>query len=148
MPESAGGVLRLLAFDFGMRRIGVAFGQNLGGVIRPLPVLAARDGAPDWGEVTALLEQWYPHRLLVGLPCHADGRPHPVARGARRFGNRLHGRFGLPVEWVNEQLSSLEAQRRLEQLPDRRRQAKIALDSMAAGVILETWLHQQQYDGV
>ena len=144
MPEAAGEALRLLAFDFGMKRIGVAFGQTLGGVIRPLPVLAAQDGAPDWREVAALLAHWRPQRLLVGLPCHADGRPHAITRAARRFGNRLHGRFGLPVEWVDEQLSSLEAQQRLEQLPSGRRQAKIALDSMAAGVILETWLHQQQ----
>ncbi len=145
MPDSADSPasVRVLAFDFGMKRIGVAFGQTLGATVRPLAPLPAQDGAPRWEQVRALLEEWRPQRLLVGLPCHADGNEHPITRAARRFGNRLHGRFGLPVEWVDERLSSVMAEQRLAQLPSARQRDKIGLDSMAAGLIVETWLAQQ-----
>ena len=91
--------------------------------------------------MTALLAEWQPAGLVVGLPVNADGTPHEVTHAARRFMNRLHGRYGLPVYPVDERLSSAEATARLRASGGGRRPA---LDSVAAQVILETWLAQQR----
>ncbi|MDH5300889.1 MAG: Holliday junction resolvase RuvX [Gammaproteobacteria bacterium] len=135
---------RVLGFDYGRLRIGVAVGQTLTASASPLCVLKARDGQPVWDEVEALLKQWQPDALIVGKPMHMDGNPHEVTVAATKFGNRLHGRYGLPVFMVDERLSSVEAEEQLRDLSDRKRSGKIELDSMAAKVIVETWLAQQQ----
>ncbi|MEN9727729.1 MAG: hypothetical protein RL434_2095 [Pseudomonadota bacterium] len=123
----------VLGFDYGERRIGVAVGQTLTRTANPLRVLPAHAGQPDWAEVQRLIETWRPTRLVVGLPSTADGAPHPVAEAIKRFGRRLHGRFGLGVEYVDERLSSHEAAALCGNDPAQ-------LDAVAAGLILETWL--------
>lgn len=122
----------VLGFDYGDRRIGVAVGQTVSRTASPLKTLPAKSGQPDWALVAKLVAEWKPDRAVVGLPAMADGAPHPVAEAARRFARRLHGRFGLPIVYVDERLSSHAA-------AERTRDTEV-LDAMAACVILETWL--------
>ncbi|MGD9386910.1 MAG: Holliday junction resolvase RuvX [Gammaproteobacteria bacterium] len=135
----------LLAFDYGRRRIGVAVGNTLTGRARPLETVAATDAGPDWERVAALLAEWNPGRLVVGVPYNdaGPGDGDDIAAEAQRFARRLHGRFGLPVQTVDERLSSAEAYAALtaERRAGRRgRIAKQDIDSAAAAVILQDWL--------
>lgn len=129
----------LLGFDFGIKRIGVAVGQELTASARALETLTSPDGGPDWKGISRLIEAWQPDALVVGLPFNLDGSEHEVTRLARRFGNRLKGRYNLPVFTVDERLSSVEAER---ELSSRGRYDKAEVDREAARIILESWLTQ------
>lgn len=124
----------VLAFDYGLRRIGVAIGNPLTGSTRPLAPLAARDGVPDWEQVRRLFVEWSPARVLVGLPLNMDGTASAMSERAARFMRRLQGRFATPCELVDERLSTFEARGRL-----RGGDGHAALDSVAACIILEDW---------
>lgn len=141
MPEPVSGTW--LAFDHGGRRIGVAVGEALTGSGRALTALSARDGQPDWDEIGRLLAEWQPQGAVVGLPLHADGSDSHSTRAARKFAQRLHGRYGLRVEMADERLSSHEAAARLSERGGRAARRPGALDSEAARVILETWFSLQ-----
>lgn len=132
---------RILAFDFGTHRIGVAFGQELTATAKPLPILPARDGIPDWQQIEALIKEWQPDAFVVGLPVNMDGSAGPITPRARKFGNRLHGRFHKPIFSMDERLSSFEAKQKLEHAGNKN---SIGLDSMAATLILESWFREQQ----
>lgn len=138
MPELP---VTVLGFDFGTKRIGVAVGNALTGTATPLRVLPARDGVPDWGHIVALCTEWQPARLLVGLPLNMDGSESELSARARRFGKRLNGRTGLPVEMVDERLTSFAARGELQDAGNRR--GKPALDALAASLIIESWLDRQ-----
>lgn len=138
---SGGGTL--LAFDYGRRRIGVAVGNTLTRQALALITLDADDSGPDWPRIAALLEEWRPAQLVVGVPYNAGASGETIAAEAQRFARRLAGRFGLPVEVVDEQLSSAEAHARLKAERRAGRRGRIAnkdIDSAAAAVILQDWL--------
>ncbi|MGO1430698.1 MAG: Holliday junction resolvase RuvX, partial [Halomonas sp.] len=99
----------ILAFDYGTRRIGVAVGNELLHSARELTPLTARDGIPDWKVVSQLLTEWQPDLLVVGLPLNMDGSESAMSIRARKFGNRLHGRYGKPCEMVDERGTTREA---------------------------------------
>jgi putative Holliday junction resolvase len=99
----------LLAFDFGTRRIGVASGNSLTRTATPRATLAAGDNGALFAAIAALLAEWQPAALVVGVPCHPDGAAHDNTRRAQRFARQLHGRFGLPVHEVDERYSTTEA---------------------------------------
>ncbi|NMT62597.1 Holliday junction resolvase RuvX [Marinobacter orientalis] len=141
MPES--GNRRIMAFDFGTRRIGVASGQELLGTGRPLAMLPARDGVPDWDQIGSLLEEWKPDRVLVGLPLNMDDTENDMCARARKFGKRLHGRFHVEVEMVDERLTSFEARGDVMAAGGSRDFGRDGIDDRAAVLILETWFHQQ-----
>jgi putative Holliday junction resolvase len=132
-----------LGFDFGLRRLGAAIGQVLTGTARPLETLRCQSGEPDWQEISRLVQEWQPTGLVVGVPRHADGTDNAITAGALRFARRLEGRYGLPVYPIDEHLSSHAAQAWLTE-SGRRATKKNgpAVDSIAAGVILETWFAQ------
>lgn len=136
------GQRQVLAFDFGTRRMGVAFGQELLASARPVAMLAARDGIPDWSEIARLLAEWQPDHLVVGLPLNMDGTENDMCARARKFGQRLHGRFHLPVSMVDERLSSYEAKGRVLREQGGRDFGEQGVDDLAAVLILETWYHQ------
>jgi putative holliday junction resolvase len=96
----------VLGFDFGVKRIGVAIGNTMIRQAQPLQVIAAVDNATRFDAIGALIAQWTPSRIVVGLPRHPDGAPHEMTARCQRFANQLHGRFGLPVELVDERYSS------------------------------------------
>jgi len=132
----------LLGFDYGLQRIGVAVGQDLTGTANALVTLKASDGKPDWEAISRLIQQWQPDAVVVGLPVNMDGSHHELTTRAQRFGNQLQGRYNLRAYFVDERLSSLEAERLLKSR-SRKIQAE-DIDKLAAKVILETWLAQQQ----
>ncbi|MEZ5490112.1 MAG: Holliday junction resolvase RuvX [Gammaproteobacteria bacterium] len=131
-PASIPAEITALGFDFGTRRIGVAYGQSISGTARPLAILPARDGIPDWQQIQQLMNTWQPDLLVVGLPYNMDGSDSDLLLRATKFGNRLHGRFHLPCYGIDERLSSKAA----EELAGSRGEP---LDSIAAQLILESW---------
>ncbi|MEQ8515956.1 MAG: Holliday junction resolvase RuvX [Chromatocurvus sp.] len=131
-----------MAFDFGLRQIGVAVGNCTLFTTQPLVVLRAREGQPQWDSVASLLAEWQPDLLLVGDPLNMDGSASDMAGRARRFARRLHGRFGLPVEMADERLTSFavkQEQRERGHRGDYRRQP---VDSLAAELILQGWMER------
>lgn len=137
------GARTILGFDFGMKNIGIAVGQELTGTANTLTAIKARDGIPDWDQIASLLREWQPALLVVGLPLNMDGTEQEMTAAARRFGNRLHGRFGMPVEWQDERLTTYEA---LDQLGIRSKmdsRQRSDVDQLSAQLILQSWLNQQ-----
>lgn len=132
-----------MAFDFGLRQIGVATGNTLLGTTRPLPILRARDGVPNWDELKALVEEWQPDLLIVGEPINMDGSPSELSGRAHKFSRRLQGRLGLPVKMVDERLSSFEAKQISHERGHRGDYRRDPVDSLAAELILKTWLNGQ-----
>ena len=126
-----------MAFDFGTRRIGVAVGNTLTQLGQPLKVIAEASSDTSFKIIQGLLREWQPNRLVVGLPCHPDGTEHEMSAKARRFGSQLHGRFGLPVDWVDERYTSAV----LEGNPDMRDN----LDSQSAALILEQYFLEKNW---
>jgi putative holliday junction resolvase len=125
----------VLSFDFGTRRIGVAVGQNVTRTARALDTVKVRNGRPDWDALAAIIERWAPDRLILGKPATDDGSEHPLAPPIDRFARRLEGRFGIPVSFVDETLSSYVAERDAESLAS-------GVDAVAARVILESWFSE------
>ncbi len=120
-----------LAFDFGLRRIGVAHGSRLLQQGTPLCVIDAPDNAARFAAIDKLLREWQPDACVVGLPRHPDGTEHDMTRRARRFANQLHGRFGRPVWLVDERYSSAVLNGKRGQV----------LDAASAALILQQfWL--------
>ena len=133
----------LLAFDYGSRRIGVAVGQTTTGTASPAGVIPVA-GTPDWAAIERCVREWSPARLLVGLPYNMDGTETLLTGTCRGFGKELSRRFGLPVEFVDERLTSAAAQADLRDArrsgARTRRVTREDIDANAARVILETWL--------
>ena len=126
----------LLGFDFGERRIGVAVGQGVTRTATALCTLEAHDHGPDWAGITALVEEWQPAALVVGLPRHADGTDSTITRAVRAFAQQLEGRYRLPVHLMDERLSSQAA----ASLQPASQHGKAGLDAQAARIILQDWL--------
>ncbi len=129
----------LLGFDFGTKSIGVAIGQQLTGTARALPALKAQDGTPDWNLIAKLLKEWQPDFVVVGLPLNMDGTEQPLTERARKFANRIHGRFGVRVELQDERLSTVAARADLFERGGYRALQKGQVDSQSAVIILEDW---------
>ena len=132
----------VLGFDFGTKRIGVAVGSLETRLAHPLVTLGQTDNSSRFAAIERLLSEWRPAALVVGVPSHADGARHPVAQLARRFGHRLEGRFGIPVRFVDEQLTTHAARAALRAAGTRRDRTRAVLDAVAAQRILQDWLDQ------
>ena len=145
MPEQAA-ARTVLAFDFGLQRIGVAVGEPEVGSAHPLPVLSALTQPGRMTAIERLVKEWKPGLLVVGRPLGEDGAPHEMTRRAEKFARQLNGRFRLPVKLVDERYSSVEAESRVRAAYGARKAATLArgkaLDSQAAQLILE-----QYFDG-
>ena len=153
-----------LGFDFGTSRIGIAYGLlpgaagvDLCGSARALCVLKAAAGVPDWTRIAALIHEWQPDCMVVGLPYNIDGSDGELLPRVLKFGHRLHGRFNLPVYGMDERLSSRAAMDELADLaetlgksgkrnrsrkPGKTRKPGQAIDDVAAKLILETWFRE------
>jgi putative Holliday junction resolvase len=132
----------VLAFDFGAKRIGVAVGDLAIGIAHPLERIAFEDNRRRFEAIANLLREWQPVRLVVGVPSAADD--HPVARQVRRFAQRLRSRFLLPVDLVDEHLTSWETSRELSRAGVRATDQKRDIDRLAACVILESWFEARR----
>ncbi len=135
----------ILAFDYGTNNIGMACSQTAGSASE-LPALKARDGIPNWQELQKILEQWQPQLCVVGLPLNMDDSDNPITVRARKFANRLHGRFGIKVELMDERLSTREAKAEAMDRGHRGNFQQAPIDSIAARLILESWLSQNPTD--
>jgi putative Holliday junction resolvase len=133
----------VLGFDFGLKQIGVSVGQTVTGSARPLTLLKANDGKPQWPQIEKLIGEWQPMLLVVGLPLNMDGTESSMSARARKFANRLHGRYGLKVELHDERLSSQAVRSGLADGGSQggsRRIAHNKIDALAAAVVLQSWL--------
>jgi len=129
----------VLAFDFGTRRIGVAVGNELLKSARELTPLPARDGIPDWDQLARLIKEWQPDLFVVGLPLNMDGSESAMSTRARKFGNRLHGRYGKPCQMVDERGTTREAKQIAHAAGHRGNYREDSVDGIAAVLILEGW---------
>ena len=123
----------ILAFDFGLKHIGVAVGQSITRTASPLTTLRASNGKPDWREVRELVEQWRAQLLLVGLPLNMDDTESDMSERARAFAEQLATRLEVEVALVDERLSSFEASRLSE----------VDNHAIAASLIAESYLNSQ-----
>lgn len=121
-----------IGLDWGEKKIGLAVGQSLTGTARGLAVIRAKQGVPDWHEFKKWLAKYQPEGLVLGLPLLLDGKEQPLTERVRAFAELLITQVALPLYWVEEQLSSAEAEERCDN--------PAMLDAEAAAVILETWL--------
>ena len=133
----------ILAFDYGLKSIGVAVGQRLTGTASTLKALKAVDGTPDWNQIEALLKEWQPELVVVGLPLNMDGTEQPFTARVHKFINRLHGRFGVKVQAHDERLTTVESRAELFSQGGFKKLSKDGVDCFSAKLILESWFEQQ-----
>lgn len=140
----------VLAFDFGEKRIGVAVGEWELCQAHPLTTIVGEANRERFAAIAALIEEWRPSSLVVGLPLATDGSEHAMSARCMRFANQLRGRFALPVEQVDERYSSVEAEERLRQPGSRSHRgarrgqdAKAQIDALAAQIILQSYFDGQ-----
>jgi len=132
----------LLAFDFGIKRIGVAVGNSIAHTTRPLITLHGEQNEIRFAAIAALINEWQPAALVVGLPCNDDGTPHEMTRLCRRFANRLKGRFNLPTILVDERYTSASASTHLTEMGVRGIRQKPMIDQVAAQYILQAYFDE------
>lgn len=137
----------LLAFDFGTQRIGVAVGNTFAASSQPLTTISEEKNDIRFATIAALVKEWQPCALLVGLPSNDDGTPHQLTALCRRFANRLHGRFNLPTILVDERYTSLIASSQMNKEGIRGREQKSLIDQYAAQQILQAY-HDEPTAGV
>lgn len=134
----------VLAFDYGTKSIGVAVGQEITYSATPLTAVKAKDGIPNWDDIAKLLKEWQPDLVIVGLPLDLDGGElESITPRAKKFANRMNGRFGCKVELHDERLSTVEAKAELFQQGGYKALTKGNIDSQSAVVILESWFERQ-----
>ena len=132
----------VLAFDFGEKRIGVAVGEWPLAQAHPLTTIRSAVNAERFAAIEKLLAEWRPVSLVVGLPVALDGTPHAMTARSTRFANQLRGRFGLPVDYAEERLSSVEAEERLREGGHNSRSAREHIDAYAAQIILQCFFER------
>ena len=132
----------LLAFDFGTKRIGVAVGNSISATAQPLTTLHGEQNELRFAAIAALISEWQPAALVVGLPCNDDGTPHEMTRLCRRFAQRLKGRFDLPTILVDERYTSAAASSQLTEMGIRGIKQKPLLDQFAAQQILQAYFDE------
>lgn len=140
MPDPRASKQALLGFDYGEARLGVAVGYTATGMTHPLVTLKVKNDQPDWQQVEKLINEWNPASLIVGLPLNMDGSANEMTAKARKFGNRLNGRYNLPVHMVDERLTTRIAADALAETDLGPRKHKTVIDQLAAQQILQTYL--------
>lgn len=132
----------ILAFDFGIQRIGVAVGNSITVTAQALTTLHGAQNEQRYAAIAALVREWQPAALVVGLPSYPDGAPHELTRLCRRFAQRLKGRFGLPVLLVDERYTSVAASSHLSEMGIHGIKQKPLLDQVAAQQILQAYFNE------
>ncbi len=135
-PDITGTVL---AFDFGEKRIGVAVGETILKTAHAHTTIHSETNEIRFAEIKKLIDDWRPSLLIVGLPTYLDGQPHQLTQLAKKFAQRLEGRFNLPVIMIDERLSSAEASQQLSESGIKAREQKSIIDAVAAQVILQSY---------
>lgn len=134
----------IIAFDFGTKSIGVAVGQEITATATPLKAIKAKDGIPNWDTIEKLLNEWLPELIIVGLPLDLEGKDlEKITPKAKKFANRIHGRFGYLVILHDERLSTVAAREELFYHGGYKALTKGNIDSQSAVIILESWFESQ-----
>ncbi|WP_196160620.1 Holliday junction resolvase RuvX [Reinekea sp. G2M2-21] len=133
-----------LGFDWGLGWIGVASGQTETFTASKLKPIRARDGIPNWADIDSLVKEWQPAGFVVGIPYNMDGSESQMTVRAHKFRKRLHGRYGLPAEPADERLTTREAFHHLGDGMSMNKAKKADIDSIAAQIILQSWLNELQ----
>ncbi|RLJ18541.1 Holliday junction resolvase RuvX [bacterium endosymbiont of Escarpia laminata] len=131
-------ISRVLGFDYGTRKIGVAVGQTITATATALETLLPVKNKPDWQRISQLIDEWKPDALIVGLPLDVDDTETDATAPAKRFSRQLEGRYRLPVVMTDERFTSFEARDRLGHKVKRIEE----YDAVAAKLIIETWLSE------
>ena len=139
MPEQP---QRMMGFDFGTKKIGVAIGQQITRQANALTVVFSRHGEPDWQAIEKLITHWQPETLIVGRPLNMDGTTQLLTQLAEKFAGKLHKRYHLPVVMVDERLSTIAARANIFAEGGYRALQQKKTDAVAAQIILQDWLDQ------
>lgn len=134
---------KILGFDFGLKNIGIAYGQALTNIATPLTTIKANNGIPNWNEIKNIIDEWQPNVLIVGIPLNMDGTEQDTTVLARKFAISLKNTFNLPVIEVDERLTTWEAKKELK-IPykdavSKKEQHKV--NAKAAAILIEQWLN-------
>ena len=129
----------ILAFDFGTQKMGIAVGSSLIESAMPLALFPMKDGIPNWDAIEKCLKDWKPDVIVVGLPLNMDGTEQDLTLRAKKFANRLNGRFGIKVELQDERLTTVSARDEIFQRGGYRALNKGKVDGISACLILESW---------
>ncbi|HIW07758.1 MAG TPA: Holliday junction resolvase RuvX [Candidatus Ignatzschineria merdigallinarum] len=129
----------VLGFDFGTKNLGIAVGNLLTETAQPITILKVTNNQPQWDEIQKLIREWQPDAFIVGMPYTQDGTETEHLKIIRKFMNRLHGRFGLPVYEIDESHSSALSEQFIK--PSQKKK-KGVLDAISAAIIVERWLTQ------
>jgi len=132
--------MNIIAFDYGTKKIGVASGNSLTGRGSALTSLKAKDGIPNWDQIESILGEWKPDIVVIGLPLNMDGSESDLSKRARKFANRIHGRFGVKVDLQDERLTSNEAKSIAREQGHRGNFEERPIDELAAVLIAESYL--------
>lgn len=134
--------MRVLGFDYGKRKIGIASGQTITKTAQPLVVISHTETL--WKTIAEHIEQWRPDLLLVGLPLNMDGSPGDMSREAEGFAEMLKQKFNTPVVLRDERLSTRAARWHLDATsPSSNKSRKAPVDALAAAILVESWLNEQ-----
>ena len=144
MPDSGENNGSLLGFDFGEGQLGIAVGYLETGMTHPLTTLKVKHDQPNWDEVQALINEWKPYCLVVGFPVDMDGSEIEMTKKAIKFGNRLNGRYNLPVHMVDERLTTRIASSALAETGLKSKKHRTVIDQLAAQYILQTYITDQK----
>lgn len=132
----------VIGFDFGKKYIGVAVGQEMTGSASPLGSIKANDGIPNWDSLASYLKEWQPDFIVVGLPLNMDGSEQQLTLDAKKFGQRVAGRFGLKVEFQDERLTTADAKEQLFSRGGFKNLKKDNIDAESARLIIESFFEQ------
>jgi putative Holliday junction resolvase len=132
----------VIGFDFGKKYIGVAVGQEMTGSASPLGSIKANDGIPNWDLLSNYLKEWQPDFIVVGLPLNMDGSEQQLTLDAKKFGNRIAGRFGLKIEFQDERLTTADAKEQLFSRGGYKNLKKDNIDAESARLIIESFFEQ------
>ncbi len=130
---------RLMAFDFGTKRMGIAIGQTLTRSATPLETLTMKNGNPPWDSIQKLIQRWKPEALIVGIPLNMDGTDQPITLTARAFAETLAEKTQLPVHQTDERLTTKSAREQLFSEGGYKALQTGQVDAYAAKLILENW---------
>lgn len=136
----------LLAFDYGLRHIGVAVGQTLIASSNPIGIVRARDGVPDWNGIAKFISEWQPNVVLVGLPLNMDGSDSAMSLRARKFSRQLQEKYKIAVELVDERLSSFAAKQARKEAQGSINFGRDTVDAEAACILLQDYYRRTATD--
>lgn len=134
----------LLGFDFGTKSIGVATGQMITQTAQPIAAIKANDGIPNWNVVEKVIQDWKPDLVVVGLPLNMDGTEQAITQRAKKFANRLNGRFGVNIALQDERLTTASAKEFIFEHGGYKALDKGKVDSVSAALILESWMQSAE----